>query len=30
MMSESGMLTFILKVDVKTRAMVGNIQIESR
>lgn len=29
-MSESGMLTFILKVDVKTRALVGNIQIESR
>jgi ribonuclease J len=29
-MSESGMLTFILKVDVKTRQIVGNIQIESR
>lgn len=29
-MSESGMLTFILKVDAKTRNMVGNIQIESR
>lgn len=29
-MSESGMLTFILKVDVKTRQIVWNIQIESR
>lgn len=29
-MSESGMLTFILKVDVKTRQIVGNVQIESR
>lgn len=29
-MSESGMLTFILKVDAKTRGLVGNIQIESR
>lgn len=29
-MSQSGMLTFILKVDVKTRQIVWNIQIESR
>ncbi|HMY81080.1 MAG TPA: ribonuclease J [Candidatus Absconditabacterales bacterium] len=29
-MSESGMLTFIVKIDSKSRAISGNIQIESR
>lgn len=29
-MADDGMITFILKIDTKTKELIGNIQIESR